>query len=1391
MKLRPSIPLLFVLLLGLRPVPAALEEGFARPPASARPWVYLFPLDGNLSSNGITADLEAMHRAGIGGLLYMETDQGAPRGPAAFGGPLWRSLFQHLCAEANRLGLEVNVNNDAGWCGSGGPWITPELSMQRVVWTETNVTGPASFQAILPRPKAIQDFYRDIALFAYPTPSNPFVIPHVSGKSAATKQEIPLRAAYPTAPAAAVLPRAKFLELTSRLGPDGRLTWEVPAGQWTLLRMGHTSTGKDNHPAPVAGRGLECDKLSREAAEAMFAGLMDKLIADSAPLAGRGKTLVSTHIDSWEVGSQNWTPKFRQEFNRLRGYDPLPLLPVMRGRVIDSLEVSERFLWDVRQTVCDLLLENYAGHFRTLAHRHGLRLSIEAYDGVPADDMTYAGRADEPMGEFWSYAAYSGAAWCTEMVSAAHVYGRPVVGAEAFTATDAEKWSAHPGSIKAMGDWAFCEGINRFVFHRYALQPWTHPDRPPGMSMGPWGLHYERTQTWWEQSRAWHEYLARCQYLLQQGLFVADLCFLAPEMSPQRFQSPVKSGRDRPAYNFDGCPPEVVLTRMAVQDGRLVLPDGMSYRWLALPRVETMTPRLLRKIKELVADGATVVGGPPVKSPSLSDYPRCDDAVKALARELWGSAPAPAQVTERAFGKGRLLWGGELGPAPEPPSEIANPLGTARWIWRKEGNPAAAAPPGKRYFRRTLLLPREARVASARWVVTADNSFECWVNGRRAGTGDDFKRTYALNIAPFLKPGTNLLTVAAFNATDRPNPAGLIGLLTVRLADGPTQEVPTDQHWQAATTVSGPWTTDPAAAEGWAAALELGPAGMEPWGEAERALAASDPIPDINLLCRLLARQGVPPDFTFQTSRAPQGLRYIHRQIAGDDVYFVANKNPHPEEAVCSFRVRGRAPELWWPDTGRRERPAVYDEIEGAVRLPIHFEPSGSVFVVFRSGTPLAPDRLISVSRGGQALLHLGLPAAGASGANHPAALTNSFTMAVWVKPAANTALPAETDRGLAAYQGPRNDALYPPPGHEVYPEPGQAGCGVAVGRNGVCVLEHAADYFAPVLVWETPLTNWTHLAVVYDQGQPSLYLNGRLVHRGLRSGWTVHSGVGVPHGREVPAFQGELGAWEEFPRALGDADLARLAQTTPRPAGRLQMGALELVRDAKGGLEATVWQPGSYAVQAADGRRSQFSVTSVPGPLEIVGPWELSFPPDWGAPERVLLQKLIPWNTHSDPDVRHFSGTGTYRATFPWQPATAFNPRSSKVFLDLGRVAVMAEVKLNGQDLGIMWKPPFRAEVTGVLKPGPNELEIKVVNLWINRQIGDEALPEDSERNPNGTLKAWPAWLGQGQPSPTGRYTFTSWRLWKKGDRLVESGLLGPVTLWFAQRSPVPELRN
>jgi alpha-L-rhamnosidase len=549
--------------------------------------------------------------------------------------------------------------------------------------------------------------------------------------------------------------RARAVDLTAKMDASGKLQWDAPAGSWTVMRIGHTSTGKDNHPSPVSGCGLECDKLSKEALEAHFNGMMAKLIADAGPLAG--KVLTYTHIDSWEVGKQNWTPKFREEFQRLRGYDPLPFLPGEVGCVVDSQAINTRFQWDVRMTVNDLLLENYAGHLQALARKNGMKLSIEAYDTCPCINQAYAGRADMPMGEFWVGGSCMN--HCKEMSAASHVYGKPITGAEAFTASpDLAKWQHHPGSIKATGDQAFCEGINLFVLCFFTHQPWL--DRAPGMTLGGWGFHYDRTETWWEQSKAWHDYLTRAQYILQSGLNVADICYLDVEDSPR--SAPYRLGL--PGYEYDICPAEVVKTRMSVKEGRIVLPDGMSYRLLVLPPTEKMTPETLRKVVALAKAGATIAATAiPNQSPSLQNHPKCDEDVKALARALFGDvAVVPASgVNESKCGAGRVFLGKTI-----------------------------------------------------------------------------------------------------------------------------------------------------------------------------------DPV---------LEAVGVKPDIAFTGAAKNLKLRWIHRKTDDSDFYFVANQLARDEEVTCTFRVNGRQPELWHPETGRITALPVHKvTADGRMEVPLRLGPTESVFVVRR-----------------------------------------------------------------------------------------------------------------------------------------------------------------------------------------------------------------------------------------------------------------------------------------------------------------------------------------------------------------------------------------------------------------------------------------------------------
>ena len=667
-----------------------LADDFREPPASARPWVYWFFMDGNLSREGITADLEAMTEAGIGGVILMEVDVGVSRGPVRFMSEPWRALFKHAVTEAERLGLQITLNAGPGWTGSGGPWVKPEQSMQHIVASETKVAGGQRFDGTLPQPQprppffgpvpaeleALRTgFYRDVAVLAFPTPEGEYRISELDDKALfvrapyssqpGVKPYLPASAEYPDLPARATIARDRIVDLTGRFDPNGRLTWDVPEGNWTILRFGRTTTGANTRPAPQPGLGFESDKFDPAALDAHFDAFIGTLLREighvaQPPSAGSKKSITAgggsatsgwtmLHIDSWEMGSQNWSEKFREEFQRRRGYDPLPYLPVTTGRVVESLEISERFLWDLRQTAQELVIENHAEHLKALGRQYGFGLSIEPYDMNPCADLSLGGVADVPMCEFWAKGyGFDTTFSCIEATSIAHTLGRPVVAAESFTSDDKEAWRLYPGVMKPQADWAFCMGINRLVFHRYAHQPWL--DRRPGMTMGPYGVHYERTQTWWPMVGAWHQYLARCQAVLQRGQAVADILYLAPEGAPLVFRPPISALRgpkplvDRQGYNFDGCAPET-LNGATVKNKRLVLPSGATYRVLVLPEMETMTPALLRKVRDLVKAGATVIGPRPLKSPSLSNYPQCDQDVQRLAVELW----------ERRVGKGRVI----------------------------------------------------------------------------------------------------------------------------------------------------------------------------------------------------------------------------------------------------------------------------------------------------------------------------------------------------------------------------------------------------------------------------------------------------------------------------------------------------------------------------------------------------------------------------------------------------------------------------------------------------------------------------------------------------------------------------------------------------------------
>lgn len=1083
----------------------ALESGWMNPPPAARLRAYWWWLNGNVTSNSITRDLEEMQAKGFGGALICDADGSsqdgnarAPHGPTFFT-PEWRALYRHALHEAARLGLELSLNIQSGW-NLGGPMVTPDDAPKKLVWSEIRIPGGTNGSWQLPPPAQRDNYYRDLFVLAYPLRAEPasahtrfelvassqqpehpatramdqsadtfwvsgnsvpgsgptvarpewlqfdfaepvrvdeliltprphygprqgevqvsddgqlfrrvrdFTLP-AQGESrisfaevrarhfrivcqeaydprypdaprnvqiaevrwrgsdgtwpqVETNQRLPLQnwpekallkplvpfsapdstplfQEHPGQPNEADLRVSDVLDLTANLDADGRLHWRPPPGQWQVLRLGCTLNDHCRVSTCSEGwDGYAVDPFDAEAFNRYWNAVVEPLIADAGPLAG--KTLKYLHTDSWEVEVANWTPTLREEFRRRRSYDLLPWLPVITGKLVNSREESNRFLHDFRRTMGDLAIDHHYRLFKANAHRHGLLIHPESGGphAVPIDAQQCLGYSDAPMSEFWAWSwrhrvGDANRFFVKQPASAAHTYGHPLVLAEGFTTIGPHWQETLWDNLKPSFDQALCEGLNLLVWHAFVCSPAS--EGIPGQQYFA-GTHLNPLVTWWDKSAPFFDYLNRCQFLLQSGRFVADVAYYygdhVPNFAQLKSSDPAKI---LPGYDYDIVTSEVILERLSVKDGRLVLPDGLSYRLLVLPSRDAISLPVLRKIEALVAAGATVIGPQPRREQSLTDYPRADAEVVKLATALWNQSAS--QSTATAPGKGRVI------------------------------------------------------------------------------------------------------------------------------ADRGAREV--------------------------------------------------------------LQADGVAPDFEFRARHPDALIDYLHRRDGDTEIYFVANRSNRTENVRATFRVSGRAPELWNPVSGERHFATTYSAADGRTSLPLEFTPYGSWFVVFRE----------------PATAH---PATG--GSNHP-----SFQ----------------------------------------------------------------------------PLT-------------------------------------------------------------------------------------------------------------------------------ELTGTWTVKFDPSWGGPATTTFDRLISWTERAEPGIKFYSGTATYVKSFDL-PATVGNTADRSLFLDLGDLRELAEVRVNGQPCGITWSPPFRVDISPAVKPGRNEVEIDVVNFWPNRIIGDAALPPEQRR------------------------TRTNIRKLTADTVLMPSGLFGPVRL-------------
>lgn len=444
----------------------------------------------------------------------------------------------------------------------------------------------------------------------------------------------------------------KIIDLTDKMDSKNILHWTPPTGKWTVLRWGHVNTGRRNGPAPEEATGWECDKLSPKGAEAHFAGYIGRLAGKQGPLAGG--LLNGMLLDSWECKTQTWTPGMAAAFEKARGYTLLPYLPALAGYVINDPETTTRFLRDYRSNINSMLVENFFGRLSKLGHENNLTLSFETACGdvFPGDILEYYKYADVPMCEFWqphseSFVGSFEFKPVKPCVSAARMYGKPRVAAEAFTSVNL-KWTEHPGMLKNIANLHLADGVTHLVFHTYTHNPRTDW-LPPGTSFGAGiGTPFLRQQTWWKTFMPqFTAYLARCSYLLERGQPVSDvLWYLGDEQDHKPLQgAPFPAG-----YRYDYCNPDALLNRLSVKNGRLVTPEGISYRILWLPDCRRMLPETLERIVKLVKQGAIVVGEPPQQVATLRGGDKSEQRFNTAVKALWPDKPVRAGFFKRLLG---------------------------------------------------------------------------------------------------------------------------------------------------------------------------------------------------------------------------------------------------------------------------------------------------------------------------------------------------------------------------------------------------------------------------------------------------------------------------------------------------------------------------------------------------------------------------------------------------------------------------------------------------------------------------------------------------------------------------------------------------------------------
>ena len=612
----------------------ALRQGFQSPPESARSWCYWWWLNGNTTKETITRDLTEMSRKGFGGVLLVDangSDQNgnadAPAGPT-FGSPEWTALYVHALKIAAQLHLQVVLNATSGW-NLGGPDVKPAEASKLLTWSRVQVNADG-FDGALPMPDIQNGFYRQIAVLAYPL-AHGAALPGMGEDGRRPINNLPAKAAavelgFSMPPTDFLLTDNKaqpgeqdttldqIVNLSAKVDANGHLTWRPPApGTWEILRIGYTDSDARVSTSSGAWQGLAIDYLDQKAFDTYWDKTIEPLLQAGKPYLGT--TLIGLASDSWELGGTNWTGRFADEFRRRRGYDPIPYLPVVAGRIVGDRGKSDDFLNDLRRTVGDLVTDHY-DHFAERAKEYGLFIQCESGGphGAPMDALETFRSSAVPQTEFWAKSDEHRSTdedrfFTKEAASAADIYGEALVAQEGLTSIGPQWSESLATDLKPTFDQGITEGMNRLVWHEFTSSP--DSTGLPGDEYFA-GTHLNPKVTWWNQGDAFFTYLNRAQFLMQQGHAVDDVLYFygdaVPNFARLKHDDPAQV---LPGYDYDVTNEDAMLHSLALREGKIVSPAGNEYRLLVMPRSARLSLASLRRVAEFVKQGGSVAGARP------------------------------------------------------------------------------------------------------------------------------------------------------------------------------------------------------------------------------------------------------------------------------------------------------------------------------------------------------------------------------------------------------------------------------------------------------------------------------------------------------------------------------------------------------------------------------------------------------------------------------------------------------------------------------------------------------------------------------------------------------------------------------------------------------------